>query len=263
MKTYTFSIIRPGGNDTCLVHALIRDPLQLKRINDEILQRYPTVEQVGFVDLSTTSAELVMTGEEFCGNATRSAAWLALKGKPGKLKIKVSGVQRKLQAGVTASNEAFAQMPIYPDVSKVTQDDTNRIVEMEGITHYINFNTEQIAGLSTDEIKEKSMELIRAKNLDQFAASGIMYCKKECNLWRVTPIVYVRAINTLYAETACGSGTTALGLVLALQKGTSITEVPIIQPTNAPIKVTVEYDGTSFGYAQISGPISEILKGTI
>lgn len=261
--SYSFAIMRPGGNDTALVMGVIRDGALRKEVNDALLGIYKNVEQVGFVNLDPSSPELVMAGGEFCGNATRSTAWLALDGKPGQVNIKVSGVKDKLKAGVTPNGEAFAQMPIYADISKVTKDGDNRIVEMEGITQYINFNAKEIEGLSTDEIKEKAMTLIREKNLDRFPAAGIMYSKKEGNYWRITPIVYVKAVDTLYAETACGSGTTALGLVLALQKGESINDVPIIQPTDLLIKVSVEFDGKSFGYAQICGPVEKLIEGTL
>lgn len=261
--SYSFAIMRPGGNDTALVVGVIRDGALRKEVNDALLGIYKNVEQVGFVNLDPSSPELVMAGGEFCGNATRSTAWLALDGKPGQINIKVSGVKDKLKAGVTPNGEAFAQMPVYSDISKITNDGDNRIVEMEGITQYINFNAKEIEGLSTDEIKEKAMKLIRAKNLDRFPAAGVMYSKKEGNNWRITPIVYVKTIDTLFAETACGSGTTALGLVLAQQKGSSIKDIPIVQPTDLSIKVSVEFDGKQFGYAQISGPVEKLGEGTL
>jgi len=259
--SYSFTIMRPGGNDTALVAGVIRDAEIRKEVNDAILEMYKNVEQVGFVDLNPKSPELMMAGGEFCGNATRSTAWLALGGKPGEVEIKVSGVEGKLKAGVTPNGEAFAQMPIYQDIAKVTKDGDNRIVEMEGITQYINFNSKEIEGLSQDEVKQKAMTLIRAKNLDRFPAAGVMYSKKEGNNWRITPIVYVKAVDTLYAETACGSGTTALGLVLTLQEGGS--DISIVQPTGLPIRVSVAFDGTAFRYAQISGPVEKLAEGML
>ncbi|KKS41420.1 MAG: hypothetical protein UV61_C0008G0106 [Candidatus Gottesmanbacteria bacterium GW2011_GWB1_43_11] len=261
--SYSFTVMRPGGNDTALVMGVIRSGAMRKEINDVLLGIYKNVEQVGFVNLDPISPELMMAGGEFCGNATRSTAWLVLDGHPGEVNIKVSGVKGKLRAGVTPNGEAFAQMPIYADTSRITKDGDNRIVEMEGITQYINFNTKEIEGLSLDEIKQKAMALIRAKNLDRFPAAGVMYSKKEGSNWRIMPIVYVKEVDTLFAETACGSGTTALGLVLAQQKGESIKDVPIVQPTDLPIKVSVKFDGISFGYAQISGPVEKLVEGTL
>lgn len=262
-NTYSYTIIRPGGNDTVLVFGPVPDAKVRKEINDTFMRIYPNVEQVGFVVRDQKNPKGVMAGGEFCGNFTRGAADELLKGKPGELRIRISGVQKPLRAGVTPKGEAFAQMPIYSDVTKVSNDEDNRIVEMEGITQYINFNVKEIEGLSTDAVKEKAMKLIREKNLDRFPAAGVIYSKKEGNNWRITPIVYVRAIDTLFAETACGSGTAALGMVLALEQGASIKDVPIVQPTNLPIKVSVDYDGKSFRYAQISGPVEKLGEGTL
>lgn len=263
MKKYNITIIRPGGNDTCLVGGIEQNIDTRKRINDAIMKKYPNVEQVGFINTDPKKVELFMAGGEFCGNATRSTAWLALGGRPGELQMKVSGAKQKLKAGVTSSGEAFAQMPIYPAVSKISKDGDNRIVELEGITQYINFNTKEIKGRSPGEIKKNTMAFIRAKNLDRFPAAGITYCLAERGGWRIAPIVYVRAIDTLFMETACGSGTTALGLVLAQKLGSSINTIPIMQPSLLPINVSIVYDRKSFIYAQISGPIELLERNTL
>ncbi len=265
-EAYRFSVMRPGGNDTALVKGVITDTNLRREVNNLLLKLYPNVEQVGFVDLDAQEPELMMAGGEFCGNATRSTAWLALEGRPGTVDIKVSGVGNRLKAGVTASGEAFAQMPIYPDRAKITTDPdapSNLIVEMEGITQYINFNVGEISGLSDEQIKQKAIDLIRAKKLDRFPAAGVIYSQKDGEGWQIKPIVYVRDVDTLYLETACGSGTTALGMVLALQKGKSISDVPIIQPSGLPIKVSVEFDGKEFSYAQISGPVEKLSEGIL
>ncbi len=81
---YYYQILRPGGNDTALVYSLINNPNKRKQINDNILQQNPNIEQVGFVDLSENIKKLLMAGSEFCGNATRSTAWLALQGRVGE-----------------------------------------------------------------------------------------------------------------------------------------------------------------------------------
>lgn len=264
-NSLSFSICRPGGNNTCLIEKVIGDPKQRKEINDLAMRFYPDVEQVGFVNLDKDDYRLIMAGGEFCGNATRSTAWLALRGQPGEIAIAVSGVQAKLKAGVTLNGEAFAQMPIYSDASRVYPDKTDPdsiIVEMEGITQCI-VPAVQIEGLSAQEVKDKTIKTIKDKELDQYPAAGVMYCEKEGGNWKIYPVVYVRDINTLFLETACGSGTTALGLVLALQEGKSIKDIQVIQPTGLPIKISVEYNGNQFGYAQISGPVEIIKSGSI
>ncbi|PIV08581.1 hypothetical protein COW57_00450 [Candidatus Roizmanbacteria bacterium CG17_big_fil_post_rev_8_21_14_2_50_39_7] len=265
-NTYQFVNIRPGGNDTGLVQEIIADPLKRKEINNEMMQMFPNIEQVGFVNLNIEELELMMAGGEFCGNATRSTAYLALNGQPGEVAIKVSGVKDKLRAGVAQNGEAYAQMPIYQDANRVSQDlenPRNSIVYMEGITQYVNWDTSSIEGKNPDEIKKQAMELMREKGLDTSPAAGVMYVKETPQGLEIVPVVYVRDINTLFYETACGSGTTAVGLTLAKQSGSSIKDVTIYQPSGLPIKVSVDYDGNEFGYAQIQGPVEIQGTGTL
>jgi len=118
-----------------------------KKLNDFLMECYPNIEQVGFINTDINNAELTMAGGEFCGNATRSSAWIILGGKPGTIDIKVSGVDKKLKAGVTENLEAFAQMPIYSEVSNIVFDAPNTkncLVKMEGIVHYIDFDSNKI-----------------------------------------------------------------------------------------------------------------------
>jgi len=259
-----YVVYKPGGNDTGLFLGVIRDVATRKTIADVLLKKYPNVEQVGFVNLDPNNAELMMTGGEFCGNATRSTAFAALEGKPGEIVIKVSGVKNKLKAGVAQNGEAFSQMPIYKEVSRITPDTEvkgNVTVEMEGITHYVDFDAQQIKGLSEEEIKSKARIEMKRRGIDEGPACGIIYTEKAGQNWMIYPVVYVKDADTLYYETACGSGTTALGLTLALKEGKSINNIPIIQPSGMPIKFSVEFDGKEFGYAQIQGPIQKLAEG--
>jgi histidine racemase len=259
VSEFELAVLRPGGNDTCLVLGLIDDPQKAQALNAAIMEKYPNVEQGGSVDLTPGSVELRMFGGEFCGNATRITAWLALQGKPGTIDIKVSGVANTLKAGVTENGEAFAQMPVYADVSRIQADGTDLIVEMEGITQVITYDIEQIKDRSPEEIKQIAMARIRELGLDTQPAAGIIYTEKRGDTYAITPVVYVRDIDTLFLETACGSGTTALGMTIALATGESISNVAVLQPSGLPIRVSVAFNGKEFGIAQICGPI-EILE---
>lgn len=259
--TFEVVCLRPGGNDTALCIKSVDSLDERKRINDFLMNSYSNIEQVGFINLDVDNPELMMAGGEFCGNATRSSAWRILEGKPGLINIKVSGVDRKLKAGVSQDLEAFAQMPIYPDISNISFEDQNKkncTVKMEGITHYIDFDRSKIDGLSNDEIKVMAMDTIKSKGLDKFPAAGVIFVSEKENGLDIFPVVYVRDINTVFCETACGSGTTAVGMCLALSKRENIKDVPIIQPTGLPIKVSVDFDGSKFGEAFISGPVEEL-----
>lgn len=258
---------RPGGNDTALILNGDANPLTKKVINNSVMKIYPNIEQVGFISLTKNQLQLDMAGGEFCGNATRSTADLALNSQPGNLQIKVSGVENVLKAGVTSNGEAYAQMPVYSDASKVKRDPKNEtgwIVEMEGITHYVDFDSTKIVGLTDEEIKQISISTIKEKGLLQFPASGVIYVKKlENEGLQITPVVYVKEIDTLFLETACGSGTCAVGEVMSIINNRSIIGLPILQPSGEIIKISVEYINGKFEYAQIQGEVKKISEGII
>lgn len=111
LNNLDFTILNPGGNITALVEGIPdRRPLR-KKINDEIMKVFPKVEQVGFLDRSIKRLE--MAGGEFCGNATRCAAYLLLGGKPGKVSLSVSGTDnKKLRARIDYNKLVWAQMPL-------------------------------------------------------------------------------------------------------------------------------------------------------
>lgn len=159
---FEYTILRPGGNDTALVVGIERDLKRRKQINDAIMAKHVNVEQVGFVSGSEEEPELMMAGGEFCGNATRSAAWLLLDGKPGELTMIVSGVDIKLHAGVRDNREAFAQMPIYQKPEKIQRlPDGNMFVEMKGIVHVVS--EDPSFSSDPDKFKKQAFEYLKSK----------------------------------------------------------------------------------------------------
>lgn len=263
LSKYKTSIIRPGGNDTALVKGIVSET-DKKNINNSIMQSFPNVEQVGFYeyDAKNSKATLEMAGGEFCGNATRSLAYLLLKGKKGELSIKVSGTNRSLKAGIKISNTAFSYMPIYKNLTSVQKlDKDTYLVEIEGITHLIVTKSEN---LKPEELKRRAKELLDKKGLlYSRLASGVMFVSenKNDNSIFMEPIVWVRDIETLFYETACASGTTAVGLFLAKYKKTANQPISIKQPSGKNINVEIKVKNNSIYDATINGPI-ELLTDT-
>lgn len=259
-KQIIFSILRPGGNDTALVRGAL--PMKEKqRINNLIMKRYPNVEQVGFYyfDSKTNLNKLEMAGGEFCGNALRSLAYLLQRGRTGTLKLAASGTDQILTVGVTRKNEAFAQMPILSSFSSVKKINKNLYeVKLSGITHLIT----PLQGEADPKLlKDTGFNLLKENNLDQEAAAGVMFWSKRNKAYRIDPVVWVRDIQTLFYESACASGTTALGLWFAKDSTFSKTVRNIQQPSGESIKITIVKDTNKFRKAVITGPIEIYLKG--
>ncbi len=258
MKKIKYTIYRPGGNETALVRGLVTNPLKRKQINDEIMRRFPNVEQVGFVNSNLEPPELMMAGGEFCGNATRSAAWEFLQGQVGEISIKVSGAPYRLRAGVDEAGNAWAQMPIRAQYNSVIKiDDQNYMVELEGITQVISYQ-KLPKDFSQDQVKALGLQILQKFGLtEKVPAAGVMFVRNDINRIFLQPVVWVRDLQTLFYETACGSGTTAIGLQKAKELQSTI-ELEVIQPTGLSIKVTVSASEQGFSEARISGPIEKI-----
>jgi len=268
----SYVIQRPSGNDTALVYGIIEDPLERQQINDQIMNMYPVddeavdmlprVEQVGFVSFSEEGNRLMMAGGEFCGNATRSAVFMALKGKPGQTTITVSGCSKPLQAGINENGDVWTEMPVLSDLNAVQDGNVpdEQVVTMEGISHIIKYLSPDSESLSRSELKQRAMELIRSYGLEELPASGVMFTKEKDGIYSIDPIVFVKSINTLIFESGCGSGSTAVALAQAKKTGASVVNMPIMQPTGMPISVSIDMSDDRIQGARIAGPVQELQR---
>lgn len=257
---YEITILRPGGNDTALVKGIVRKSFR-KKINDEIMKKYSNVEQVGFYafDKKRNLARLEMAGGEFCGNATRSLSYLLLDGKKGDLTLKVSGAKSPLKAGVDKNNSAYAQIPIFKTLNSVRKISKKlTLVKIRGIYHLI---VNKPSKSSPKTLKKLGKELLRQQNLLLTQpAAGVMFVDKNSKGGiKIEPIVWVRDIQTLFYETACASGTAAIGLWAIEQSRRDEIKINVLQPSKQFIEVVVKRDRNKFISAKIEGPI-KILK---
>lgn len=255
---FHYKIFVPGGNDTALVMGIVDDIDTRHMINDSIMQRHKNVEQVGFVSLDYGNPKLVMAGGEFCGNATRSATMFYLDGKPGEIEITVSGVSRKLKAGIFKNLDVWAEMPVSKQLDKIHQvDDGCYMVEMEGIVHLVIIpqkSKEYLGDVSN--LKYNARELLKKYKLLSRVAAGVIFVSEQATsgVYAIHPCVYVSAIETMFYETACGSGTVATGLVFSYLKKQSI-DLPLIQPSGNVLNAVIEQSNGVVTSAVISGSV--------
>ena len=264
MKDYDYIVYIPSGNPTALVMGLEKDPLERKKINDEIMGLYDDfVEQVGFVNTDINNPELMMAGGEFCGNATRSAVKYYLNDKKGNLKMKVSGVPEKLNAGMDEDGNAWVDMPIIKgpyeeSVKKINE--ISAIVKMYGITHVVIESGDINKEYTKEELKKYAYSILERQNLLCEDAAGVMFVNRidDENI-EISPVVFVRSINTLFYETACGSGTTAVAIYESAKKRENI-DLNILQPSGNTINVKTDVDDKNIYNVRISGKVLEYEK---
>lgn len=240
MKTKQKLVTAAGGNGTAI--EVINQPLLRRDYESrgKILENdFESLgaEQAGFLVLDENHFE--MAGGEFCGNATRSAAVL-LHQKHGKddLSFTVSGFAGTVHASVKPLTDAIFFVEVaFPgmrvDTRKVTLEDGTpaSVVDLGGIVHVV------IEGIFPDAKEMYTLrhrQIVEQFNLGDRDAVGVVWFQREQNAIVIHPVVWVRAVDTFYYESSCGSGTIAVGKVTNTSS--------IIQPTGKAISAEVTED---------------------
>ena len=193
IKTEKFLIA--GGNSTLLV----QDCPQVKR-ELIIKKNLGNVEQIGFVGGNS----LEMMGNELCINST--LAFASILGNQGKLKT--SGLSKNVAFKNTSNKTSITfNMDFIKD---------RNIILFEGIGFVVN-------NKKMKDLKKTLMNYCNKYNLPAF---GLI----ELNENKITPYVFVKGTESLFKETACGSGSIAASLYSGFNN--------IIQPTGEIIKVS-------------------------
>lgn len=188
-----------GGNSTLLVWDC---PQKMK---NKIIKKYlGKFEQVGFVEQSKTELpKLVMMGNELCINATLSlASQLGYRGS-----LIASGVTKPIKYENKNGNTYIRLKLPFKKIKN--------IILLPGIGFLCTKTKPKVS-------KRYLLQLATKYNSPAF---GIIFYKEN----KITPYVYVKGTNSLFEETACGSGSIACSLVTGLEE--------IIQPTGDRIYV--------------------------
>lgn len=273
-----FTKVSPSGNMTILIWSEVTRKEHAKVANILMDCTYHLgAEQVGYVETSKNSkavAHLQMMGGEFCGNATRSLAFMLVERKfpniliennIAKFYLTVSGVEEPLEVEVECDNNknpisAKVQMPIYNNIDSVCQKDHIDLVSLEGISHIIVDNNK--TPFNQENYKNDFIKFRDSLNLQDKEAVGVMWKTiAEDNSISMEPVVWVKETDSYYYETSCGSGTVALALAIAKESNNVYQEFKIYQPSGKYILAIVERDDNKFLNAYIKGAVDIIAEG--
>lgn len=263
-------VVRPGGNDTALVFDRIPRREQVA-LSNQIQAAYPAIEQVMFVEKGPFGAvHGQMAGGEFCGNATRSLGFVLSGGKNGRIFFEVSNGDEPVRAEVAiAGKNAQTSVPVRPrfDMISLNVQTGEYIVDMPGIVFLVTTPDRETGRRisAIDSIKEKKRlvrEILRESGLDQRPASGLLVMQGlGDNACKLDPFVLVRETGSLYYESACGSASTALGIISALETGASVRNLEIQQPSGMSLYVTIDRNDKGFLGAFVDGPVEILSDG--
>jgi len=263
------AIVYPSGNTTAVVFDQMLDA-DREQLNAQVMEAWkrksfgePEIEQCCFVTIPKdlrTIARVEMFGGEFCGNATRSVIQLITEGKDYQGLIEVSGVDRPLNFNARNGSVAV-EMPLPQTGELYTDIEEGTLVRLDGIVQIVVTKEEQ-----QDKITPRKLltELVSQNKygLAEEPAVGVSFFDAISNKSEFS--VWVKEVNTIFDETACGSGTCAIGIVSALQKQQN-QRLEIIQPSGEIITTETVLDGDANNViaSYISGNVTVLYDGEL
>ncbi len=254
-KTISYVLMDPSGNRTILVETPV-DVIDQPRVAEALMKEEPSAEQTGFLSRPADQAiTLRMAGGEFCGNAAMSAAVYQAEQRgiaSGNIQVIFEGMSQPVNASVKRNTDgswdAAVEMPDPLSVESAVMPDGKRfsVVRFDGISHVI---IEQ-------EIEEHAEQLAKERCAAlQADAVGLLYLDLEHSV--LTPLVYVPGAGTMCWESACGSGTAAVGYWLARKRNEEV-RLSLTQPGG-----TLSIHADASGHAVLGGTVIELHRKTV
>lgn len=277
----------PGGNDTFLV---LNESLQREvypRVNQVILGRYPQFEQGAVLERSANNGVLrmQMTGGEFCGNATRSAAALiaetftngvslasvadySLIQRDGSLltfSLEVSGADNLVSARVSRDKQGWdveiglprmagRDVAFGVPLTLAGERVECTVVSLEGISHILIPDSEVPFKNDQERFQLMVADAISQLEWANKAAFGLIWVKEGGDKVAIEPVVYVKSLQTCIYESACGSGTIAVALAATPDGESRVMSVQ--QPSGAVLTAKIDQADSKGGIgATLRGPV--------
>lgn len=238
----SYIIFNPAGNITALVIGDEYNLEQRRLINNRIMEKERTVEQIGFI--SQKNRRLTMAGGEFCGNATRCAT-LYYIGEQKSIELEINS--NKIKAGINEKLEVWCEVPIEEYSIEEICKDIYKVI-LKGITILVIKNF-----VSYNNLKQSAINLIKKYNLDD-EAIGVMFVDNVDNIIKIFPIVWVKEIDTLFFENACGSGTVAVTMLESWLRKSS-NKYNVMQPSGDILKTEIDIEDNKVKRAILKGKI--------
>ena len=219
-----YYLMDPTKNITVLVTDPVPEEDQ-PRVAGELLAAEKEAEQVGFISEGDGSCDirLRMAGGEFCGNASMSAAALYvmnLKSSAKDIIVRVacSGCTNTVFVNIRRDVDGYLGSVVMPGPITVDEEPFTKegftLVRMPGICHV--FSDKEITE-SDEQLKVKLAGFCEKLGT---TCAGIHYYDEKTQT--MGPIVYEKTVDSLYHESSCASGTSALGVMIASKKGENI-----------------------------------------
>ena len=241
-----YKVYNPAGNITALVIGDNYSLEERKIINNKIMSEDSRIEQVGFV--SETEKRLTMAGGEFCGNATRCA--ILYYGIKEKECIRINN---KIIKGGKEEDNIWCEIPVDKYNFSIIAEDIYK-VKLDGITIVI-VKEKLFRNYLSKNLKEEGIKIINRYKVLEDDAVGVIFLEKT-NGFKMYPVVWVRDIDTVFLENACGSGTIATSMVESILENKS-NIYKIVQPSGEILETDIKIENGRITKAILKGIIYE------
>lgn len=213
-----YFLLDPTGNITILVTSPVPVEKQAYAAA-RLMNREKNAEQVGFLsNAPSCDIALRMAGGEFCGNAAMCSAVIAADRASlteGKMRVRVSGAEEPVLAEVSLQKEGrwkgTVEMPkpISCMDMMLPEEGICPVVSFKGISHVI----------VKREIPPQRAEILARIWCSYLGADALGIMFLDSRAMRLKPLVCVPGAGTLCWENSCASGTAAVGVYLARERG--------------------------------------------
>lgn len=226
-----FHLLYPSGNLTALVE--IKPPNQAYKEKTErlIYEKFPEVEQVGFIYTDNGQYVLEMTGNEMCVNATLCYFHLCFLRKKEIKNIFMKWPNCYLEWYKKADNSICLKFPeIHNQDIEHNLSNNTHVVRLPGIVH-----------IFTDD-KSHDKELLAVPHLKHDNALGISLVDTHENITQLRTHIFLSHIGTFREETSCGSWTIAYGALMTKKQGSISEQINQLSGKNNYITGTMNDD---------------------
>ena len=144
-------------------------------------------------------------------------------------------------------------MPLPVDGNPPRAVEEGTLVQLDGIAQLVVTHTGLREAMTSRQVLE-SLITGNKYGLSDQSAVGVSYYDSDTG--RASFCVWVNEVGTIFDETACGSGTCAIGVAAATEARESI-RLPVVQPSGEVISTEADYD------PKIGRVVSTAISGTV
>lgn len=242
---------------TAVVQQMVNDNQLRRKINDWIVKNEKEVEQVAFVDKEKN--EFMMAGRELSINGLRSGMY-ELANPKGNWQFRDVGLWRDFWGGAKNS-KSWVELETEDELLDYRRVGEDFLVNLRGISYLVK-ESKMTFFKNKKTLCELTLDYLNKFDLMNKKAAGVVFYQNLGDRLEILPIVWIRDMRTVTVETACGSGSMAMGISKVIKERRDFG-AKIWQPSGEYLKIKIAVDGKNLGKVRIGGMVKKIGEGEV